>query len=143
MAEPAYTITNGRAVDAREFDLDSYIMHVRTTHCTHCGADHTTSQVYEVHINPSLTGRTAAHRLVPAASLKGGFKIGISKLPTQSVPVCHDCLSTLDTAALPIPDMKPVDPREWAQTLRRKYAPQPVPYKPVRPIPKSPTLDDL
>ena len=132
--------THGKASD---YHIESYIIHVRTMKCLHCSRVHTTSQCFEVHVNPYLTGRTAAHRLVPAKALRGGFSIGHSILKTEETPVCHECFATLDSTTLPKPEFLPLDPAEWARCLQRKYAAAPsVPKAPAQRA-RIPSLDDL
>lgn len=123
------------------FVLDSYLIHIKPVHCTHCGKTFESCSIWEVHINPSLTGRTAAHRLLPAKTIRPGFAIGHSVLKPDEIPCCHLCYTTLSLDTSP-----PLNPDEWAKTLKRKYAPEQPKAAPV-PRPshskKAPTLDDL
>jgi hypothetical protein len=145
-----YTIAPGLRPLAVDFQLDSYIVHRKVQHCTNCGNSYHSSQVFEVFVNPRLTGLTAAHQLKPAKTLQAGYKIGISTLRTEETPCCHECFTNLHSSAMPTPEMKPLDPAEWAKTLKRKYAPAPAasperreaPAR-ERPFPFKPTIADL
>lgn len=143
-----YTIAPGLRPLAVDFHLDSYLIHRHVQHCTNCGNNYYSSQVYEVLINPRLTGLTAAHQLKPAHSLKPGYSIGMSTLRTEETPCCHECFILLQGEALPHPEPLPLDHDEWARTLKRKYAPPPEERArsasaPAPRFPLKPTIADL
>jgi hypothetical protein len=100
-----------------DFRLDSYLLHVRTQHCCCCGRDHLSSQLFEVHINPRMTGHSGAHRLIAVHDkVRGGYRIGISHLRPEETIVCHECITSSDLV-----DPTPVSQEQWKSDLQHRF----------------------
>jgi hypothetical protein len=97
-----------------EFLHDSYLMHRKTTRCTRCNSENTTSEIFEVQIHPTRNIR----RLVPAKELKPGFEVGLSTLQVREQPACFLCFDTLPQESI----QHYADEDEWRRMLLRKQA---------------------
>lgn len=125
--------------DAALLTLDSYVMHIKTNHCTSCSCSERYSEMFEVWVHPTKTATSGLNvlRKVVGTTLKD-LEIAYIELPPKQIPLCEECVNTfvhperLSTIG--------VASREaWAETLRRKYTPEP-----AKPAGKpEPTLDML
>ena len=128
---------------AQDLLLDSYVMHVHTHHCRNCTSTEQFSSLYEVWVDPR---KPTTRQLKPYTSclpLKSTLRVNYLNLPDHTVPVCSDCISTYDQEAAPLPA---ADPRSWAETIKRKYTPEPSVVKLATrsaPTKAIPSLDDL
>ena len=127
---------------ALNLTLDSYVMHVHTHHCRNCTSTEQFSSLYEVWVDPH---KPTTRQLKPYTSCLPlrGLHINYINLPTHTIPVCSDCISTYNQEiATP-----PLNPTSWAETIKRKYAPAPTAPKPapakVTPLRAIPNLEDL
>ena len=109
---------------ASEMLHDSYVLHCSKQLCLNCGCGEEYSTLFEVWVHPTKTARTGltSQRLPGPTPLKD-LPFAFIRLPTRSIPVCSECIETFEPAGTkPIP----LASREaWADTLRRKYAPEP------------------
>jgi hypothetical protein len=126
----------------RELVLDSYVLHVNTQICTSCGNCERYSTLFECWTHPKkhMTRLTR----VDGQALK---KLPLSHInqPQRSIPMCTACIGKFEsTDRTPLPACTP---EQWAETLRRKYAPEPqAPAQRAsesKPIKAVPTLEDL
>lgn len=132
---PPYVILRSTAEPpTADFELDSYLMHRKTVHCTRCGADTTSSEIFEVQIHRARRIR----RLVPAASIREGLPVGLATLQVRTQPACFVCFETLPQEP---PSSHYATEDEWRQTLKRKMAPEPSPRVAV--VKEGPALEDL
>lgn len=120
-----------------DFELDSYLMHRKTVHCTRCNNDTTSSEIFEVQVHRARRIR----RLVPALSIREGLAVGLATLQVRTQPACFVCFDTLpqepEAARFASED-------EWRQTLKRKLAPQEPPRSGSGGAAKEgPSLEDL
>ena len=128
----------------RDLVLDSYVMHINTHHCRNCTSTEQFSTLYEVWVLPK---NPATRRLTPRMStlhLKSDLRVAYIKMRERTIPICSDCVAgyarTVDETPLP-----PADPGQWAETIKRKYAPAPSAPKLARPagVKAVPSIDDL
>ena len=128
----------------RDLVLDSYVMHINTHHCRACGCTEQFSTLYEVWVLPK---QPTTRRLTPRMSvlpLKPDLRVAYINMRERTIPICSDCVATyaktVDETPLP-----PADPGQWAETIKRKYAPAPSAPKLARPagVKAVPSIDDL
>ena len=128
----------------RDLVLDSYVMHINTHHCRNCTSTEQFSTLYEVWVLPK---NPTTRRLTPRMSvlpLKPDLRVAYINMRERTIPICSDCVAgyarTIDETPLP-----PADPGQWAETIKRKYAPAPSVLKvATRTNPKAiPSIDDL
>jgi hypothetical protein len=119
------------------FVRHGYLLYIRKQTCSHCGAVHVYSDLNEVHVARNGADR----RLFPRCKrIEPGWPVEYSNLPDDTVPVCHSCVSHFMQDSV----TAPIDPLQWAETLKRKYAPAASPAKASAPShPRNPTIDDL
>ncbi len=118
-----------------DFELDSYLMHRKTTHCNRCNSESTTSEIFEVQIHRARRIR----RLVPAKSIREGLPVGLATLQVREQPACFTCFDTLPQEP---PHSHFATEDEWRQTLKRKM--QPAADAAKTPLPKEgPSLEEL
>jgi hypothetical protein len=77
--------------------------------------------------------------------LKSDLRVAYIKMRERTIPICSDCVATYRRAAdqSPLPE---ADPGQWAETIRRKYAPEPRVTRLATRVtnPKAiPSIDDL
>lgn len=100
---------------------DAYLVQIREQSCHHCQSGEQWSELFEVWTHPTKTHRTAAYVLRPTVTLRAGYDVSYTRLPTVVVPVCSDCIETYN------PEHGSVVPaashEAWKATLLRKYAP--------------------
>ena len=128
----------------RDLVLDSYVMHINTHHCRNCTSTEQFSTLYEVWVLPK---NPTTRRLTPRMSvlpLKPDLRVAYINMRERTIPICSDCVATyaktVDETPLP-----PADPGQWAETIKRKYAPAPSAPKLARPagVKAVPSIDDL
>ena len=128
----------------RDLVLDSYVMHINTHHCRNCSSTEQFSTLYEVWVLPK---NPTTRRLTPRMSvlpLKPDLRVAYINMRERTIPICSDCVATyaktVDETPLP-----PADPGQWAETIKRKYAPAPSAPKLARPagVKAVPSIDDL
>lgn len=138
-----YTIDRSQRDNAAEFVLNSYLMHVRSHRCCACGVTHQSSSLLEVWVHKNSANRTAGRRLVEATTFDPKVELGVSHLPIRDIPLCFLCVaSQLETAASPHKTEAQLQ-QEWAQTIRRKYAPTQIAPKAEPPRASQEELLDL
>ena len=125
--------------DSSALTLDSYIMHVKSQLCRHCDGGAEWGELYEVWTHPTKTRSSALHVLRSASIIRDGMSVAYIKLPTASVPVCSECISTYRAPMLDTPSIEAPTRAAWNETLRRKYAPEPASAK----TKAEPSLDSL
>lgn len=111
--------------DAALLIHDSYVMHIKTQHCTSCQCSERFSSLFECWTHPTKTKTSGLNVLKAAASgqLKD-LEIAYIELPSISVHLCSECVNTFvhpnrsSTIGL-------ASREAWAETLRRKYTPEP------------------
>ena len=129
----------------RDLVLDSYVMHINTHHCRNCTSTEQFSTLYEVWVLPKTP---TTRRLTPRMSvlpLKPDLRVAYINMRERTIPICSDCVATYRRAAdqSPLPE---ADPGQWAETIRRKYAPEPRVTRLATRVtnPKAiPSIDDL
>jgi hypothetical protein len=127
--------------DDREMMLDSYVLHVNTQVCVTCGSCERYSTLFECWRHPKK--KLTKLSRVDGQALK---KLPLAHVnqPQKSIPMCTRCIGKYDSTDLtPLP---PVSPAEWAETLKRKYAPVQAEIKvaaPRTPTKLIPNLEDL
>lgn len=128
--------------DAALLFHDSYVMHIKTALCASCSCGERHSEMFEVWAHPTKTRTSNLHvlRKVIGTHLKD-LEIVYIELPPISIPLCSECVNTFVH-----PNRSStigVATREaWADTLRRKYTPEPTPAAKSTSRP-APTLDQL
>lgn len=115
--------------DAAALVMDSYVMRRRIQVCQNCENAELGSTIFEVWIHPTKTGRSGyrSERLFSGAALDRKFAMVVVDMPDRPVPYCADCGDTY-TSATPNggrEQFPPCSAEAWADTLRRKYTPQP------------------
>jgi hypothetical protein len=118
---------------AGDFIPDSLLLHYRTNCCSACGAIEQWSDLQLVSVH-----RTNGTRLL--APTNGSdwptLTTGISRLPPKQISRCYQCV--MSTEPLPADHSGALAQRNWAETLRRKYAqPKPQPPAPALKPPKA------
>lgn len=112
--------------------MTHYLMHIRSQHCRHCGAEERLSSLYQAEALPeNRYGRGT--KLLPCNSLPHFAPIHYVELPRSFVPACAACVDDEQRqagAALQA---------AWAETLRRKA--EPATPSPV--APRGTALEDL
>lgn len=109
--------------DASELTLDSYLMHIYQTNCLRCGSGERYGQLFEVWTHPTKTRLSGFRELRPARGALRDLPIAYVEMPERANPICSDCVHTYQS-----PTNKPTRPlssQEWAETLKRKYTPEP------------------
>ena len=115
--------------DSTELQLDSYVMHIHNTLCAHCDSGERYGEMFEVWTHPTKTRLSGYRQLKPQAS--GPLKdlpITYLSLPTRQVMVCSDCIDTYQSPSSREP-IQAISAQAWAETLKRKYTPQPTAEK--------------
>lgn len=137
--KPHPQLTEG---DASLLTLDSYVMHIRTHQCTSCQCGERFSSLFEVWTHPTKTRTSNLHvlRAVTQPALKD-LAIVYIELPATSVPLCSECVNTF-VHPNRISTIGVASREAWAETLRRKYTPEPVADKTASTKP-APSLDML
>lgn len=125
--------------DAALLFHDSYVMHIKTHLCASCQCGERFSQMFEVWAHPTKTRANNLHvlRAVTGTQLKD-LEIVYIELPATGIPLCSECVSTF-VHPNRISTIGIASREAWAETLRRKYAPEP---KPASGRPE-PSLDSL
>ena len=108
----------------RDLVLDSYVMHINTHHCRNCTSTEQFSTLYEVWVlpkHPTTKHLKARMSLLP---LDSKLRVAYINMRERTIPICSDCVATYRRAAdqSPLPE---ADPGQWAETIKRKYAPEP------------------
>ena len=108
----------------RDLVLDSYVMHINTHHCRNCTSTEQFSTLYEVWVLPK---NPTTRQLKPRMSVMGldpKLRVAYINMRERTIPICSDCVATyaktVDETPLP-----PADPGQWAETIKRKYTPEP------------------
>lgn len=113
-----------RLVDEkRSFELDSYLIHKRTTTCASCASVFESSQCFEVWALRSAHAEGgASRRLVPvtAPPLRPHLPIGLCTLKPETTPVCFKCYGKMESAEHRTNGFD--SEAEWRETLKRKYS---------------------
>lgn len=130
--------------DAAIMQLDSYVLHRGRQHCANCDCIESYSTLFEVWIHPTKTARSGLTtlRLHGAGRDLKNLPIAHITLPIREVPVCDDCIEWYQG----VHGFKAVGSasREaWADTLRRKYAPEPSRSESPESRKPTPTVDML
>jgi hypothetical protein len=120
-------------------------MHINTHHCRACGCTEQFSTLYEVWVLPKTPTTRQLKPRMSVLPLKDDLHVAYINMRERTIPICSDCVSTYRRAAdqSPLPE---ADPGQWAETIRRKYAPEPrVPRLATRVTnPKAiPSIEDL
>lgn len=120
-------ITEAEAV---ELQLDSYVMHIHNTICG-CGSGERYGQLFEVWIHPTKTRLSGFRELRPARGALKDLPITYVDMPTEHKWICSDCITSYKspTHGEPLPA---VSAQAWAETLKRKYAPEPATIRVAR-----------
>jgi len=132
--------------EAKELVHDSYVMHIHTNVCRHCGCGERYQTMFEVWTHPTKTHTTGLKQMRPLMTdqLKD-LHIAYIELPDQAIPICSDCIQTYKSATDKTPQLA-ADAGAWADTLRRKYTPEKKEVKIARQYAAGkqiPTLDEL
>lgn len=125
--------------EAAAYQHDSYLVQIREQSCQNCQACERWSELFEVWAHPIHTRRTSAIQLRPTLTLRKGFPISYTHIPSVTAPVCSDCIEKFNPeesgGVFPA-----VSHEAWRDTLRRKYTPEEKKAPSSRP---EPTLDQL
>src|SRR6516162_5286441 len=128
----------------RDLVLDSYVMHINTHHCRNCTSTEQFSTLYEVCVLPKTPTTRQLKPRMSVMSLDPKLRVAYINMRERTIPICSDCVATYRRAAdqSPLPE---ADPGQWAETIKRKYAPAPSVLKvATRTNPKAiPSIDDL
>lgn len=126
------------------FTRHGYLLHIRTQHCSNCGAKSTYTSVNDIYVRKH--GESVDRQMFPRVTrIEPGYPVEHSKLPDETIPVCHQCINSFNNQ----PQADLISEAEWAATLKRKYAAEPPPKAAARPtqqtshFPRNPTIDDL
>lgn len=131
--------------DAVELKHDSYVMHIHQNSCT-CGSGERYGLVYEVWVHPTKTRLSGFKLLKPAGNgpLRTDVPMAYMEMPRKRLVVCSDCVHEYKTHE--IQAQPAANPQAWAETLKRKYTPEPQAAKTTKSdaggIP-APTADQL
>lgn len=111
--------------DAALLFHDSYVMHMNTQLCESCKCGERFSQLFEVWVHPTKTRATNLHVLRKAIGLVlKDLEIAYIDLPPIRIPLCTECVNTFvhpnRTSTIGLGSRE-----AWAETLRRKYTPEP------------------
>lgn len=124
--------------EAESLTHDSYLVQIREQFCHNCTSGERWSEIFEVWTSPAQMRRTSAYVLRPTLTLRAGYAVAYTTLPTVTVPLCSDCVATYN------PESGSVIPaashEAWRETLKRKYEVPPTTERKGRP---EPTLDQL
>jgi hypothetical protein len=115
---PTYKPQEPPGATTADFVLDSYIMHIKGTLCTHCHSEAKWSEVSEVRIHRQ---RNAVRRLVPAKTLYAGLSVAVIHIPATEIPICRECVGARALSPSQC-KQRALDEESWRQTLKRKYA---------------------
>lgn len=112
--------------DAALLTHDSYVMHIRTQHCTSCSCGERFSTMFEVWTHPTKTRSTGLNVLRPVlGTILKDLTIAYIELPMIVIPLCSECVDTFvhpnRTSTIGVASRE-----AWADTLKRKYTPDPV-----------------
>lgn len=127
--------------DAALLIHDSYVMHIKTQHCTSCSCSERFSQMFEVWTHPTKTRSTGLTVLKATGPLLKDLDIAYIELPATSIPLCEECVNTF-VHPNRVSTIGMASREAWAETLRRKYAPEPQSASDSKAKP-SPTLNML
>lgn len=143
---PSSTLIVGRGAQLTESDAnllfhDSYVMHIKTNMCASCACGERHSELFEVWAHPTKTRTSNLHvlRKVTGHVVLKDLEIVYIELPATPIPLCSECVNTFvhpnRSSTIGIASRE-----AWAETLRRKYTPEPTPVKTGK---IEPTLDQL
>ena len=110
---------------AEELILDSYVMHRHHQECMKCECGEEFSTMFEVWVHPTKT-RYNGYRQLKRVVLpfKEDLDVSVIDLPKQKIPLCTECVELHEPhgRATVFP---PCSAERWAETLQRKYTPEP------------------
>jgi hypothetical protein len=112
-------ITEAEAV---ELTLDSYLMQIHNTTCL-CGSGERYGLLYEVWTHPTKTRTSGFRELRPARGRLRDLPIAYVEMPEHGQPVCSDCVQNYKTPTNK-ESIPAISAQAWAETLKRKYAPE-------------------
>lgn len=103
----------------------SYVMHIKTQHCTSCACTERFNAMFEVWTHPTKTRTTGLNvlRAVLGLQLKD-LEIAYIELPSVNIPLCSECVNTF-VHPNRVSTIGIASRAAWAETLRRKYTPEP------------------
>lgn len=104
--------------EAGQFEMSSYVLIARTHSCTNCNAIQNFSDLHEVWTHPTKTALSSAKIMKAARRVESGFDIATVVTPVIVVPVCHECVGTIDSSANRA--FPAVSYSAWSDTLKRK-----------------------
>lgn len=118
--------------------ISRYLIYVRPQHCSNCHAiSHSKTIMAIEEENGKIRGSQTS-------TIDFRVPIGRTQLPAENIPVCDLCLSTFNTASLPVQ----ATAEEFKATVRKKSEPPPVrvsitPEKKLVRVPDDFELPDL
>lgn len=127
--------------DAALLIHDSYVMHIKTHHCTSCQCSERFSQLFEVWTHPTKTRSTGLTVLKATGPALKDLEIAYIELPATNIPLCEECVNTF-VHPNRVSTIGMASREAWAETLRRKYTPEPAPLARSESKPQ-PSLDML
>lgn len=132
--------------DAAALVMDSYVLRRRIQVCQNCENAELGSTIFEVWIHPTKTAHSGyrSERLFSGTTLDRKYQMRVVDMPDRPVPYCADCGDTYSNTTADgngRESFPPCTAEQWAETLKRKYAPTPKPT-PATGKP-APTLDML
>lgn len=116
--------------DAAALVMDSYVLRRRTQLCQNCECGELGSTIFEVWVHPTKTPLTGfrSERLFNGLELDHKYPLRVVNMPDRLVPYCAECGDTYSSSATDTKGREvfpPCSAEQWAETLRRKYAPEP------------------
>lgn len=134
--------------DAAAMIFDSYVMRRRIQICQNCENAELGSTIFEVWVHPTKTHRSGyrSERLFSGQFLDRKYPMVVVDMPDRPVPFCADCGDsyTSTTADGGREQFPPCTAEAWAETLRRKYTPEPTRTDSApKPTKTEPTLEML
>lgn len=128
--------------EAAALTLDSYLVQVHNHLCANCGCGERFISLFEVWTHPTKTNESRYIVKKPTNKIVAGLEIAYMELRAIETPICSECVYNAK-AGVKYNDSTTIFPalseKSWAETLARKYAPEP---KPASGRPE-PTLDQL
>lgn len=111
--------------DNTELVLDSYLMQIHQNSCR-CGSGERYGQMFEVWTHPTKTRLNGFRMLKPAGNgpLRAGLPVAYVDMPRQHNVICSDCVQHYQPAPK-VQAIPALSEQQWAETLRRKYTPEP------------------
>jgi len=133
-----YQLSEG---ESRQLVFDSYVLHAHAQTCLGCGSTERYTQIYEVWVHPTKSIQNLRPVAGTINSAKPIYQVAVKP---RAIPVCVAC-ATISVYQSAPDNVIPVSREAWAETLRRKYAPQAAETKVAKATPTKvvPTLDEI